>query len=61
MATNKPTNRPTVRVKPHSYQPTKAELEDPFVIRKADGTVPTLSEFARIALRPKRVIEDNDI
>lgn len=51
-------DRPTVRVKPHSYQPSKAELEEPVVIRKADGSVPTPEELARAALRPMNVVED---
>jgi len=54
----KPEDRPTVRVKPHSYQPTKAELEEPFVIRKPDGSIPTPGELVRGALRPVNVIED---
>ena len=33
----------TVRVKPHAYQPKKAELEEPFTIRKSDGTMPRAS------------------
>ena len=49
-----------VRVKPHTYQPRKAELEEPFEIRKADGTMPTPEEFARIALAPARIVEDED-
>ena len=52
------TDQPTVRVKPHSYQPSKAELEEPVVIRKADGSVPTPEELARVALRPMNVVED---
>jgi hypothetical protein len=52
--------RQEVRVKPHSYQPTKAELEEPFVIRKPDGTMPTPEELARTALRPVIVVEDPD-
>ena len=52
--------RREVRVKPHGYQPTKAELDEPFVIRKADGSVPTPEEFARVALAPVRLIEDPD-
>ncbi len=54
----KPEDRPTVRVKPHSYQPSKAELEEPFVIRKPDGSIPTPAELVRSALRPVNVIED---
>lgn len=50
--------KPTVRVKPHSYQPTKAEKEELLVIRKPNGCVPTPEEVARIALRPMNVIED---
>ena len=53
-----PEDRPTVRVKPHSYQPSKAELEEPFVIRKPDGSIPTPAELVRGALRPVNVIED---
>ena len=52
--------RRTVRVKPHTYQPRKAELEEPIVIRKADGTMPTPEEFARVALAPARIVEDQD-
>ncbi len=56
-------NRMTVerreaRVKPHSYQPSKAEREEPFVIRNPDGSMPTPEEFARAALRPVKVVED---
>ncbi|MYA89554.1 MAG: hypothetical protein F4X97_14080 [Boseongicola sp. SB0662_bin_57] len=54
----KPEERPTVRVKPHSYQPSKAELEEPFVIRKPDGSIPTPAELVRGALRPVNVVED---
>ena len=52
--------RPEVRVKPHSYQPSKSEIEQPFVIQRADGTVPTPGEIVRGALRPMKVIEDSD-
>ena len=47
-----------VRVKPKTYQPTKAELENPVLIRRPDGTVPTPEELARVALAPAVVIED---
>ena len=50
--------KPTVRVKPHSYQPSKAELEESIVIRKPDGSVPTPEEIARAALRPMNIVED---
>ena len=50
----------TVRVKPHSYQPSKAEREAPIDIRKPDGTRPTPEELADAVLRPVRIIEDPD-
>lgn len=49
-----------VRVKPHSYQPKKAELEEPFAIRKSDGTMPTPEELARGALGPVTIVEDSE-
>ena len=52
------TERREVRVKPKTYQPTKAELEAPFQIRKADGTMPTPEELARIALAPATIVKD---
>ena len=53
-----PIKRRPVRVKPHSYQPSKAELEEEIVIRKPDGLVPTPEELVRVALRPMKAIED---
>ncbi len=53
-----PIERRQVRVKPHSYQPTKNELEKPFVIHKEDGTLPTPEELARTTLAPVKIIED---
>ena len=50
--------RREVRVKPKTYQPRKAELEEPFVIRKADGTMPMPEELARVALAPATIVED---
>ena len=44
--------RPEVRVKPHSYQPSKAELETPV---KIDATP---EQLARAVLRPVKIIED---
>lgn len=52
--------RPTVRVKPFSYQPSKAELEAPFSMRKKDGSLPTPGELARGALRQMKVVEDSE-
>ena len=53
-------NRPGVRVKPPRCQPGKAGLEEPFLLRRADGTVPAPEEVASIALQPVRVAEDRD-
>lgn len=44
----------TVRVRPHSYQPRKAELEKPV---KIDATP---EQLARAILRPVRIVEDPD-
>ena len=57
---SQPEDRPIVRVKPHSYQPTKAELEEDMSIRRADGSRPTPEEVARIAFGQVRVVEDPD-
>ena len=49
-----------VRVKPHTYQPGKAELNAPVAIRKPDGSAPTPDELAEAVLRPVRIVEDSD-
>ena len=46
------TDRPTIRVKPHSYQPSKAELETPI------RTSATPEQLARAAVTPVRIIEN---
>ena len=53
-------DRPTVRVKPNRYQPTKAEMNEPVVLRKPDGSVPTPEEVIRAAFQPARVVVDSD-
>ena len=50
--------RRIVRVKPKTYRPSKAELEEDMSIRRADGSRPTPEEVARVALAPATVIED---
>lgn len=46
--------RRTVRVKPHSYQPSKAEME-------ADISIDaTPEEVAAAILRPVRIVEDSE-
>ena len=44
--------RPTIRVKPHTYQPTRAELREDVSI---DATP---EELARAVLRPVKVVRD---
>ena len=51
-------DKPTVRVKPFSYQPSKAELEEPVILRKPDGSAPTVDEVVAAVLRPVNVVED---
>lgn len=54
--------RPEVRVKPKSYQPSKAEVEEVFAApRKPDGSALTIDEAARALLRPLKVIEDPEV
>ena len=48
-----------VRVQPMSYSPTKVEMEEPIVIRKPDGSVPTPDELAK-ALGPVKLVKDPD-
>ncbi len=52
--------RRTVRVKPHSYQPKKAEMEETIEQHKPDDSRWTPEEAARALLRPVNVIEDPD-
>ncbi len=56
MTKPQPDNRPTVRVQPHSYQPSKAELEEP--IRIPTGT--TAKQLAVAAVTPGNIIESHD-
>ena len=53
--------RREVRVKPKTCRPTKAELEEPFVVRKADGTMPTPGEPVRVARAPAKVTGDPEV
>jgi len=52
------TERREVRLRPHDYQPTKAELEADMSIRRADGSRPTPEEVARIALGQVKIVEE---
>ncbi len=49
-----------VRVKPHTYQPSKAELEAPIDIRRPDGTRPTPDALAAAVLAPVHVVQDSE-
>ena len=49
----------TVRVKPHAYQPSKVELDDPIILRNPDGSIPTVDEAADAVLRPVKIVEDS--
>ena len=46
--------RPEVLIKPHTYQPSKAELDEPVKIDAAP------EELARAVLRPVKITEDRD-
>ena len=47
-------DRPTVRVKPHSYQPSKAEREAPIRIKA------TPDQIVKAAVTPVNIVEDPD-
>ena len=55
-----PAAKPVVRVRPFSYQPSKRELEEPVILRKPDGSAPTVDEVVSAVLRPVKVVEDPD-
>ena len=46
--------RPVTLVR-SSYQPSKADLEEPIDLRKADGSRPTMDELADAVLAPVSV------
>ena len=48
-----PTRRPVVRVKPSSYQPSKAELDEDLSIPNV-----TAEDLARACIRPVTVVEE---
>ena len=47
-------DKPTIRVKPHTYQPSKAELEEDVSL----DTTP--DELALAVLRPVKMVEDEN-
>ena len=52
--TTQPKQKPVVRVRPHTYQPSKAELEEDV---RLDATP---EELVRAVLQPVRIVEDHD-
>ena len=52
--------RRTVRVRPHTYQPSKAELDASIDLRKPDGTRSTVEELVDAVLAPVEIVEDPD-
>lgn len=49
----RPDNRPVVRVKTRTYQPSKAEMEQPVTL--PPGTTP--EDLMRAAVTPVRIVE----
>ena len=54
MASKAASGKPVVRVRPYSYQPNKAELEEDV---RVDATP---EELARAVLRPVKIVKDAD-
>ncbi len=49
---NKATKPKTVELVKSSYQPTKAEQEEEFTLRKPDGSDPSVVDIAQAVLQP---------
>ena len=49
-----PKQKPIVRVRPHTYQPSKAELDEEV---RLDATP---EELVRAVLQPVQIVEDHD-
>ena len=47
-----------IKVKPHSYQPSKAELEETIDLAKPDGSIPSPDELATRLLQPVKIVSD---
>ena len=45
----------TIELVRSGYQPTKAEMDEEFTLRKPDGTAPTVEEIARTVLQPASI------
>ncbi len=49
-----------VKLKPRDYQPRKAELEEPVILRNPDGSRATVDDIVEAVLRPVKIVEDPD-
>ena len=45
----------TVELVKSGYQPTKAEMDEEFALRKPDGTAPTVEEIAQTFFQPANI------
>ncbi len=48
--------KPIVEVKPHSYQPSRAEMEEVIDFKNPDGSKPSPEELATYLLNPVTVV-----
>lgn len=57
MSKPRPTDRqlPTIRVKPHTYQPSKAEMEEPILVSASM----TPEDVARAVTRPVNIVYED--
>lgn len=49
------TDKSRVTLVHSDYQPSKAELEEPIDLRKADGSRPSMEELAQAVLQPVEI------
>ena len=45
-----------IKVKPHSYQPSKAELEETIDLKSPDSSIPSPDELATWLLQPVKIV-----
>ena len=50
--TQKKPNSKTVEIVRSGYQPTKAEVDEEFTLRKPDGSGPSVEDIAQAVLQP---------
>ena len=51
----KPPKPKTVELVKSTYQPTKAEMNEEFTLRKPDSTAPTVEEIAQAVFHPASI------